>query len=81
MDPEIAAARLSVSSTQELTLEVNALNGAMKGIPETPHDAVRMAGDDGMTYENIAARLNIPIGTIKSRISREWNDPRYAKYG
>lgn len=81
MDPEIAAARLSVQPTQELTLEVNALIRAMKGIPETQRDAVLMVGYDGMTHENIAAHLNIPIGTIKSRVSRGRHALRLAMHG
>ena len=81
MDPEIAAARLSVPPTQELTLEVNALIRAMKGIPDTQRDAVLMAGYDGMTYENIAEHLNIPIGTIKSRVSRGRTALRVAMHG
>jgi RNA polymerase sigma-70 factor, ECF subfamily len=81
MDPEIAAARLSVRLTQDLTLEVHALIRAMKGIPETQRDAVLMAGYDGMTYEDIAAHLNIPIGTIKSRVSRGRNALRLAMHG
>jgi RNA polymerase sigma-70 factor, ECF subfamily len=81
MDPEIAAARLSVRPTQDLTLEVHSLIRAMKGIPETQRDAVLMAGYDGMTYEDISAHLNIPIGTIKSRVSRGRNALRLAMHG
>ena len=81
MDPGIAAASLSVQPTQELTLEVNTLIRAMKGIPETQRDAVLMAGYEGMSYENIAAHLNIPVGTIKSRVSRGRSALRLAMHG
>jgi RNA polymerase sigma-70 factor, ECF subfamily len=81
MDPEMVAATLSVKPTQELTLEVNALIRAMKGIPETQRDAVLMAGYDGMSYENIAAHLNMPVGTIKSRVSRGRTALRLAIHG
>jgi RNA polymerase sigma-70 factor, ECF subfamily len=81
MDPDMVAARIVVQPTQELTLEVNALIKAMKGIHESQRDAVLMAGYDGMTYENIAAHLSIPVGTIKSRVSRGRAALRVAMHG
>jgi DNA-directed RNA polymerase specialized sigma24 family protein len=48
MVPTMAAARLSVQPTQDLTLDVNALIKAMKGMPETQRDAVQMVCYEGM---------------------------------
>lgn len=81
IDPEIAAAKLTVQPTQELTLEVNALIRAMKGIPKTQRDAVLMVGTEGMAYENVAAHLNLPVGTVKSRVSRGRAALRIAMHG
>lgn len=81
IDPEILAAKLSVPPTQELTLEVNALIKAMKGIPAPQRDAVLMVGVEEMSYAQTSEHLNVSIGTIKSRVSRGRNALRLAMYG
>ena len=43
---------------------------AMKGIPDTQREAVILVGVEEMSYEQTAERLNVPVGTIKSRVSR-----------
>jgi RNA polymerase sigma-70 factor (ECF subfamily) len=70
IDPDIAAATLSTQPTQEAPLVMKALNRALQVIPDTQRVAVILAGVEGMSYEEISEHLNVPIGTIKSRVSR-----------
>ncbi len=81
IDPDIAAATLSVQPTQEFSVMVKTLIKAMKGIPETQRDAVLMVGMEGMSYETASEYLKVPIGTIKSRVSRGRDALRIALYG
>jgi RNA polymerase sigma-70 factor (ECF subfamily) len=81
IDSDIAAATLSVPPMQELSLEVNALIKAMKGIPEKQRVAVLMVGVDGVSYERASEHLKIPVGTVKSRVSRGRDALRLAMEG
>ena len=81
IDPDIAAAMLSVRPPQELALEMMSLIKAMKGIPAPQREAMILVGVEEMSYEQTAERLNIPIGTIKSRVSRGRDALRAALYG
>jgi RNA polymerase sigma-70 factor (ECF subfamily) len=70
IDPDIAAATLSTGPGQEEPLLLKALEKAMQVIPDTQRVAVILAGVEGMSYEEISEHLNVPVGTIKSRVSR-----------
>ena len=81
IDPDIAAATLSTQPTQEAPLVMKALNKALQLIPDTQRVAVIMAGVEGMSYEEISEHLDVPIGTIKSRVSRGRDALRKALHG
>jgi RNA polymerase sigma-70 factor (ECF subfamily) len=40
-----------------------------------------MAGIEGMSYEEIAEQLDVPVGTVKSRVSRGREALRKALHG
>jgi RNA polymerase sigma-70 factor, ECF subfamily len=46
------------------------VEAAMNHLPEIFRDAVKMADLEGMSYVEISESLDIPIGTVRSRISR-----------
>lgn len=46
------------------------VNMAMQALPEELRQAVTFREIDGMSYEEIAATMNCPIGTVRSRIFR-----------
>ncbi len=48
----------------------NILNGALKTLPEIFRQAVILCDIQGLSYEEIAAVLEINLGTVKSRIAR-----------
>lgn len=47
-----------------------AVNEAMEQLPEDLRQALTLREMDGMSYEDIAALMNCPIGTVRSRIFR-----------
>jgi RNA polymerase sigma factor (sigma-70 family) len=46
------------------------LKRAMSSLPEESRAIVVMCDVEGYTYEEIASLLNIPVGTVRSRLSR-----------
>ena len=81
IDPDIAAATLSTQPGQEDPLILKALAKAMQIIPDTQRVAVILAGVEGMSYDEISEHLNVPVGTIKSRVSRGRDALRKALHG
>ena len=47
-----------------------AVNEAMAALPEELRSAIVMREIDGLSYEEIAAAMDCPIGTVRSRIFR-----------
>ncbi len=47
-----------------------AVNAAMEALPEELRMAITLREIEGMSYEEIAAALECPIGTVRSRIFR-----------
>ncbi|HMW17010.1 MAG TPA: RNA polymerase sigma factor RpoE [Accumulibacter sp.] len=46
------------------------INAALEGLPEDLRRAIVLREIEGMSYEEIAAAMNCPIGTVRSRIFR-----------
>lgn len=67
-------ARLKESATPEallLTDEIReTVNGAIADLPEDLRAAIVLREIDGMSYEEIAAAMDCPVGTVRSRIFR-----------
>lgn len=51
-------------------LELRDLDRALARLPEEQRQAVLMIGLEGMAYEEAAAVMNLPVGTVRSRLSR-----------
>ncbi len=49
---------------------VQAVNAAMEALPEDLRQAVTLREIEGLSYEDIAAAMDCPIGTVRSRIFR-----------
>ncbi len=47
-----------------------ALAGALARLREPFRQVVELSAQEGLSYAEIAARLSIPLGTVKSRLSR-----------
>jgi RNA polymerase sigma-70 factor (ECF subfamily) len=68
------ASRMSHSDTPEATAlsdEIHAtVNRAVAGLPEDLRTAIILREIEGLSYEEIAAAMDCPVGTVRSRIFR-----------
>ena len=55
---------------QALSLELRDLERAIAKLPEEQRSVILLVGLEGMRYEEVAAVLDIPVGTVRSRLSR-----------
>jgi RNA polymerase sigma factor RpoE len=46
------------------------VNAAMEALPRELRDAITLREIDGLSYEEIAAEMKCPVGTVRSRIFR-----------
>lgn len=67
---EDVAPVLTVPSTQGATLQLRDLDRALGQLPEEQRQVLLLVGLEGMRYEEVAAVLDVPVGTIRSRLSR-----------
>lgn len=56
--------------SMERTWEVFEIRRALDDLPEGERDVVRLSHLEGWTHAEIADRLGVPVGTVKSRSSR-----------
>jgi RNA polymerase sigma-70 factor (ECF subfamily) len=52
------------------SLQLRDLERAINLLPEEQRQVILLVGLEGMRYEEVAAVLDIPIGTVRSRLSR-----------
>jgi RNA polymerase sigma-70 factor (ECF subfamily) len=67
---EDAAPTLTVPSTQGASLRLRDLDRALARLPEEQRQILLLVGLEGMRYEEVATVLNVPVGTVRSRLSR-----------
>jgi RNA polymerase sigma-70 factor (ECF subfamily) len=51
-------------------LQLRDLERAIAGLPEGQRQVILLVGLEGMHYEEVASILDIPVGTVRSRLSR-----------
>ncbi len=61
---------LSRAPQQGRRLELRDLERAIAQLPEEQRSVILLVGLEGMRYEEVAAVLDVPVGTIRSRLSR-----------
>jgi RNA polymerase sigma-70 factor (ECF subfamily) len=67
---EDVAPMLTVHSTQGASLQLRDLDRALARLPEEQRQVLLLVGLEGMRYEEVAAVLEVPVGTVRSRLSR-----------
>jgi RNA polymerase sigma-70 factor, ECF subfamily len=61
---------LSRAPQQGKRLELRDLERAIAKLPQEQRSVILLVGLEGMRYEEVAAVLDVPVGTIRSRLSR-----------
>ena len=61
---------LSRAPQQGKRLELRDLERAIAKLPDEQRIVILLVGLEGMRYEEVAAVLDVPVGTIRSRLSR-----------
>jgi RNA polymerase sigma-70 factor (ECF subfamily) len=69
-DPEMAERELVAQPAQDAILELDELRRALDMLPERQREALILVGAGGMSYEEAGEVCGVPLGTIKSRVSR-----------
>src|SRR5205823_4285109 len=61
---------LAMAPSAGALLQLRDLERAISLLPEEQRQVILLVGLEGMRYEEVAAVLDIPIGTVRSRLSR-----------
>jgi RNA polymerase sigma-70 factor (ECF subfamily) len=64
------APTLACPPTQDASLQLRDLNRAVTRLPEAQRQVLLLTALDGRRYGEIAAALDVPSGTVRSRLSR-----------
>jgi RNA polymerase sigma-70 factor (ECF subfamily) len=59
-----------VAASQDSRLEVRDFLRAYEGLADTHQKIIDLVGIDGHSYQEAAVMLNVPVGTVRSRLSR-----------
>jgi RNA polymerase sigma-70 factor, ECF subfamily len=68
---------LATQSTQTSALSLRDLDRSLGRLPEEQRQVLLLVGLEGMRYEEVATILNVPVGTVRSRLSRGRDMLRY----
>jgi RNA polymerase sigma-70 factor, ECF subfamily len=67
---DLSECSAAVSGGQEENEEMRSVCDALEKLPEEVRKVALLVGYDGLRYAEIADRLGIPVGTVRSRLSR-----------
>jgi RNA polymerase sigma-70 factor (ECF subfamily) len=70
IDQDVAERTVGVHINPDATLELNDLRRALTMIDNNQREALVLVGAGGLSYDEAANILGIPVGTVKSRVSR-----------
>jgi RNA polymerase sigma-70 factor, ECF subfamily len=65
-----SASNRALAPTQGVQLELRDLKRALAKLPEEQRSVILLIGLEGMGYEEAAAAVDLPVGTVRSRVSR-----------
>lgn len=69
-DPEPYIASQSIESSQDVKIEMKEVQNAMAQLSDDHKDILVMVCVQGMRYADVSEKLQIPVGTVRSRLSR-----------
>jgi RNA polymerase sigma-70 factor (ECF subfamily) len=64
------SARMAAPPDQDARLELRDLERALTRIPDEQRQVLLLVGMEGMSYDEAARVVGVPIGTIMSRVAR-----------
>src|SRR5689334_13242016 len=67
---DVEHARLHVAPSQIAAMELRELERAISSLPDEQRTILLLIGLEGMKYEEVALICDVPIGTVRSRLSR-----------
>jgi RNA polymerase sigma-70 factor (ECF subfamily) len=67
---DVETVPLTSPAPQIGSVELRELESAIARLPEEQRETVLLIGLEGMKYEEVAQICNVPIGTVRSRLSR-----------
>jgi RNA polymerase sigma-70 factor, ECF subfamily len=67
---EVEKVHLSAPATQTASLELRDLERAIDRLPDEQRITLLLIGLEGLKYEEVAQICNVPVGTVRSRLSR-----------
>ena len=70
VDVEDVSATLIATTDPTASRQLRELESAIARLPEEQRDVVLLIGLEGIRYDEAAAILRVPIGTVRSRLSR-----------
>jgi RNA polymerase sigma-70 factor, ECF subfamily len=70
LDVQDCSTFLIANSDPSASRQLQELEHALSQLPEGQRQVILLVGLEGMSYEDVAAILQIPIGTVRSRLSR-----------
>lgn len=71
VDPDFSAAgQVDGEKQVHLQMELEQVNRAMQRLPEEQHLVLSMVAVQGLAYKEVAEALDIPLGTVMSRLAR-----------
>jgi RNA polymerase sigma-70 factor (ECF subfamily) len=66
----IFASRIGVDGGQQIKVEISQVKAAIGRLPEDQREVLLMTAVQELSYEEASAILNLPMGTVKSRLNR-----------
>ncbi len=70
VDADDVASLLTTRALQEEGLKLEDVKEALATLPQEQQQTIALVGCEGLRYEEVASILNIPVGTVRSRLSR-----------
>jgi RNA polymerase sigma-70 factor, ECF subfamily len=70
LDPQVAEETLVSADDPEAQLTLNDVRQALAMLPDVQREALIMIGAGDFSYEEAAEITQVPVGTVKSRVSR-----------
>jgi RNA polymerase sigma-70 factor (ECF subfamily) len=70
LDDASVSAELNIAPDQHERLEIRDFEQALRELPDNYKAVTLLVGLEGMSYQQAAHHLGVPIGTVMSRLSR-----------